>query len=66
MELEVVLRQEFFENVDPRRKQERKDSRMVQEDHNEMANLSRKAIHREFNAWEYPERLNMFDQSDKR
>jgi len=33
---------------DPRRAQERADSRMVQEDHNAMANLSPIAIHREW------------------
>lgn len=63
--MDILLRATFFENVDPRRKQERKDGRMIQEDHNEMANLSRKPIHREFKAWEFPERLNMFDESDR-
>lgn len=62
---ELLLREEFFRNVDPRRRQERKDSRMIQEDHTKMANLSEKVINREFDAWEYPERLNMFDESDR-
>lgn len=33
---------------DPRRAQERKDSQMIQEDHNAVANLSPIAIHREW------------------
>lgn len=53
----------FYGNVDPRRKQELKDSRMVQEDHNAMANLSPRFIHREFKHDEYMEHLNMFNQS---
>ena len=54
------------DNVDPRRKQELMDARMIQEDHNAMANLSNKPIHREFDAWEYPERLAMYNQSSKK
>jgi hypothetical protein len=65
MELDALLRVAFFENVDPRRKQERSDARMIQENQSKMANLSESPIHREFNAWKYPERLNMFDQSQK-
>ena len=65
MELDLLLRGTFFENVDPRRKQERVDSRMIAENHTKIANLSETPIHREFNAWKYPERLNMFDQSSK-
>lgn len=52
-----------IDNVDPRRKQELKDARMIQEDDNSMANLSNTPIHREFDAWEYPERLAMYNQS---
>jgi len=39
----------FYENIDPRRRQEMKDARMVQEDRNAIANLSPKFIHREYN-----------------
>lgn len=53
-------------NVDPRRKQELTDARMIQEDRSAMANLSGKVINREFNAWQYPERLAMYNQSDRR
>ena len=54
------------DNVDPRRKQELMDTRMIQEDHGAMANLSNKPIHMEFDAWEYPERLAMYNQSWKK
>jgi hypothetical protein len=63
--MDLILRATFFENVDPRRKQERQDARMIREDHTKMANLSDQAIHREFNAWQFPERLNMYDESDR-
>ena len=52
-------------NVDPRRKQELADARMIQEDQSAMSNLSERAIHREFDAWEYPERLAMYNQSSR-
>jgi hypothetical protein len=39
-------------NLDPRRAQERQDSRILQEDHNAMANLSPIPINRE---WQRPE-----------
>ena len=53
------------ENVDPRRRQELADARMIQEDHNEIANLSNRFINKQFNAWKYPERLAMYNQSTK-
>ena len=55
----------FYDNVDPRRKQERKDARMISEDHSAMANLSNTAIHREFKHDNFQEHLNMFDQNSK-
>lgn len=63
--LDILLRETFFENVDPRRKQERTDARMISEDPRSMANLSGRVINKEFDAWKYPERLAMYDQSDK-
>lgn len=56
----------FPENVDPRRKQELADARMIQEDQRAMANLSNTAINREFDAWKYPERLAMYNQNTKK
>jgi hypothetical protein len=50
-------------NVDPRRKQELTDARMIQEDHTAMANLSGRVINKEFNVWKYPERLAMYNQN---
>ncbi len=52
-------------NCDPRRKQELTDSRMIQEDHNAMANCPRAEINRQFDAGVYPERLAMYNQSTK-
>jgi len=52
-------------NVDPRRMQELADARMISEDYRGMANLSEREINREFNAWAYPERLAMYNQSDR-
>lgn len=39
----------FMSQVDPRRRQELSDARMIQEDHNAMANLSERPIHKQFN-----------------
>jgi hypothetical protein len=52
-------------NCDPRRRQELADSRMIQEDHNAMANCSPRVINRQFNAGKYPERLAMYNQSTR-
>lgn len=52
----------FYNNVDPRRKQELADSRMIQEDHNALANLSPRFIHREFNPDKYVEHFDMYNQ----
>lgn len=60
-----ILFTSLYENVDPRRKQERADARMISEDHNAMANLHGKPIYHTFDAWKYPERLAMYDQSEK-
>ena len=65
MELEMVMRSSFYGNVDPRRKQELADSRMIQEDHNSVANLSETFLNHTFDANEYPERLAMYNQSRK-
>lgn len=55
----------FYSNVDPRRRQERKDARMISEDHRAIANLSETPIHREFNQDKWVEHLNMFDQDQR-
>jgi hypothetical protein len=65
MELEMVMRSSFYNNVDPRRKQELADSRMIQEDTNAVANLSKTFLNHTFDANEYPERLAMYNQSTK-
>lgn len=50
-------------NVDPRRRQELSDARMVQEDHSAMANLSPRGYQRQFNPDRYVEHLDMYNQS---
>lgn len=52
-------------NVDPRRRQELKDANMIFEDHNAIANLSPKFISRQFDSGKYPERLAMYNQSQR-
>ena len=56
----------FYGNVNPRRKQEDADARMISEDHNAMANLSPTVINEEFNPDRFVEHLNMFNQSDRK
>lgn len=51
----TLKQQLVYANTDPRRRQELKDSNMVSEDHEAMANLPTRAIHREYNN-------NTFDQ----
>lgn len=65
MEIKGLMAEIFYENVDPRRKQERNDSRQVSEDHKAMSNLSERAIHKEFRHDNWMEHLNMFDQDSK-
>lgn len=47
--LKGLMANAFYAQVDPRRRQEIADSRMIQEDHKAMANLSERAINRQFN-----------------
>lgn len=66
MELEMIMRSSFYNNVDPRRKQELVDSRMIQEDTRSVANLSETFLNHTFDANEFPERLAMYNQSQRR
>jgi len=65
MEITGLMSEIFYDNVDPKRKQERMDARQISEDHNAMANLSPRVIHREFRHDNFVEHLNMFDQNSK-
>lgn len=56
-----VLSAKFYSTVDPRRRQEKADARMVREDDRAMANLSEQPVYREFNPWRDVERLRMGD-----
>ena len=49
MDIKILMRDTFYDQVDPRRRQEVSDARMIREDHRAIANLSEKAIHQEFN-----------------
>lgn len=50
--------------VDPRRKQERVDGNMLNEDKTAPSNCPSEVRYHTFNAWKYPERLAMYDQSE--
>lgn len=55
--MEITMRDIFFTQIDPARRQEKKDSRMIQEDHSKVANLSQTPLHHEFNQNKYVERF---------
>jgi hypothetical protein len=55
------MRDMFYGVINPRRKQEVADSRMIQEDHNAMANLSPRAINKQFDAYRFAEALKQND-----
>ncbi|MFI5332618.1 MAG: hypothetical protein ACHQVS_00795 [Candidatus Babeliales bacterium] len=55
---------ERIPKVDPRRRQERADAAMISEGEMAPANMPTQASHHTFNAWKYPERLAMYDQSE--
>ncbi len=58
---EIMMMQAAFRGqVDPRRKQEKNDARMIREDHSAIANLSNQPVYKEFNAWRDVERLKMY------
>ena len=47
----------FYHQIDPRMRQKIADSRLIQEDHNAIANLSEEFIHRQFNPNRFMEAL---------
>lgn len=55
----------FYHKVDPRLRQELMDSMMISEDNGSVANLSRTAIHRQFNPNRYMESLGFFDEKSE-
>lgn len=61
MDIYIDMFNAFHEQVDPRRKQELKDSRMVPHDRSSIANLPREFKLHEFNAYKYVERLDDYD-----
>lgn len=54
----------FYRKINPRREQEIMDARLIQEDHDEIANLSREAINKQFNASRYVESLGRSPYND--
>ena len=65
MEIEIQMNRMFYANVDPRRKQELSDSRMIFEDQKAPANLYQDPIYHTFDADEHVEHFNMYNQSRK-
>ena len=55
--VEIELMHPFHLKIDPRRRQEQRDARMIAEDHAATANLPEKPIYHEFDAWKDVERL---------
>ena len=53
-----MMENAFYSTIDPRRRQEISDARMIREDHNQIANLSNRFIHKEYN----PDRFK-YDQN---
>jgi hypothetical protein len=58
--LQDIAQREYLSKVDPRRRQEKADARMIQEDHTKIANCSEKVVYHTFDAWKYPERLKQY------
>lgn len=44
----MIIRDRFYSTIDPRRRKELSDSRMIQEDQKAMANLPKEGFQREF------------------
>lgn len=65
MEELLLMKKAFYNNVDPRRKQEQVDSNLVHEDPAAMANLSNRPVYHTWNPDEYVEKLAMYNQSTK-
>lgn len=65
MKIKVDIARSFYENVDPARRQERADGRMVWEDPKATANLYQQPIYHTFNPDKYCPKFSMFDQDDK-
>lgn len=63
--IKINMIDSFWENVDPRRKQEYKDARMISEDHTAISNLSERPIYKTFDANRFQEHLSMFDQDER-
>jgi hypothetical protein len=61
----MMLMHGFSDNVDPARRQELVDSRMIQEDPRAMANLPPQGIQRLYNPDRYVEKLAMYNQSNR-
>ncbi len=58
VDIYISMFNSFHEQVDPRRKQELKDSRMIHEDKGAIANLPREFRLHEFNQNRFVERLD--------
>jgi hypothetical protein len=59
MKIHAMLSSVFMANVDPRRKQEMADARMIREDPTAMANCPTRFIHREFDSGKFVPQYHM-------
>lgn len=57
-----AMKEEFYRRVNPRRAQEIMDSRMIQEDHAAIANLSPEFINRTFDSGKFMQSLGRNDE----
>ncbi len=58
--MQDIAQREYLSKSDPRRRQEKADARMVQEDHKEIANCSEKVVYHTFDPWKQVERLKQY------
>lgn len=58
--LEIIFRNALKDKVDPRRRFERNDARMIYEDHTAMANCPPEPIYHTFDVDKDVERLKMY------
>lgn len=60
-----ILGFELHERIDPRRRQEVADSRLVSEDHSAMANLPQRPVYHEYNQQRFTPHFMMINEEDE-
>ena len=56
------MKEAFYRKVNPRREQEIMDARMIQEDHNAIANLSSRFINKQWDPDRFCQSLGRYDE----